>query len=93
MTKLVEQLRDWAIENGAPIWTEAADEIERLTDCYEGEIQNRLLIASSHDKQTIEIEKMSAVVEVARKVVHEDDSYYNVNHALEDALAALDDKT
>ena len=42
---------------------ECIEEIERLRECYEGEIENRLNIARSHDKQTQEIERLRAALE------------------------------
>lgn len=63
---LTDRLRNLACSFcNFPEGKEAADaldakdaEIERLKECYEGEIENRLLISNSHDKQTAEIERL-----------------------------------
>ena len=69
---------------------ELCDEIERLTLTTDEQHTTLRLIAKDYDKAKERIAKLEAVVDVAQRLVDDDDSYYNVTQPLEAVLEALE---
>jgi len=61
--------------------------IEQLVD---KNIAIEMLAKDRYCTMQARIEQLEAVVEVAREVCADDDSYYNVTHELQEALAVLE---